>query len=223
CPGCNPTHRGRFFKAPEAEDLHRYAEAEEALNAYDGASIPDDPIPPGDETTRLHRWGYHRYRDLFNARQLLGLTTLVERIAAVEDAAVRHALLTVFSDSLRYQNLLCRYDAYALKVLDVFSVHGFPVSLVQCESALIGISGVGSGGFRHFTEKYARAKAYCEQPYEFALGRHKRKVVTPGGRIGARSTEEPPAPGRQREASLRAAPADTLPLPPASLDAVLTD
>jgi len=32
------------------------------------------------------------------------------------------------------------------------------VSLVQCESALIGIAGVGSGGFRHLTEKHARAE-----------------------------------------------------------------
>ncbi|HKM74448.1 MAG TPA: hypothetical protein VJX94_31055 [Stellaceae bacterium] len=43
-----------------------------------------------------------------------------------------------------------RYDTMALKSLDVFSVHGFPVGLVQCESNLLGIvngngANVGSG------------------------------------------------------------------------------
>ena len=36
--------------------------------------VPDDLIPDG-ETSRLHRWGYERFRELFNARQLLGLET----------------------------------------------------------------------------------------------------------------------------------------------------
>ena len=49
--------------------------------------------------------------------------------------------------------MLCRYDAMALKSLDIFSVHGFPVGLLQCESNLLGIvdgvagTNVGSGGW----------------------------------------------------------------------------
>ncbi len=223
CPDCTGTHRGRAFKAPDAANLARVAEAEVRLGGVDPALIPDDPIPPGDETARLHRWGYRAYRDLFNPRQLVGLSTLARRIMEVAEPSLRHALLTVFSDALRYQNLLCRYDAYALKVLDVFSVHGFPVGLAPCESALLGIPGVGSGGFRHFVEKYVRAKAFCERPYEFTAGTPKRKVPTPGERIGARFVDAPPESGACRVAYLRAAPADTLSLLPGSLDAVLTD
>ena len=52
---------------------------------------------------------------------------------------IRHALATNLSDLLRYQNMLCRYDTMALKSLDIFSVHGFPVGLVECESNLLGI------------------------------------------------------------------------------------
>ena len=45
----------------------------------------------------------------------------------------------------------CRYDTMALKSLDIISVHGFPVGLLQCESNLVGITNdtgrnVGSGG-----------------------------------------------------------------------------
>jgi hypothetical protein len=83
--------------------------------------VPEQEILPGDETDRLHRWGYARYRDLFNERQLLGLaaTRLLlalscQRIMAVGDERVRHALATNLSDLLRYQNMLCRYDTMAV-------------------------------------------------------------------------------------------------------------
>jgi adenine-specific DNA methylase len=35
-----------------------------------------------DETTSLYRWGYTNYRELFNARQLLGLETSCRLISA---------------------------------------------------------------------------------------------------------------------------------------------
>jgi len=223
CPTCKPMHRGRFFKAPDAADLARLGEAESRLRASPQDHIPEDSIPPGDETARLHRWGYQTYRQLFNTRQLLGLDTLAAAIATVQDVTVRHALLTVFSDTLRYQNMLCRYDSYALKIIDIFSVHGFPVSLIQCENALLGIPRVGSGGFRHFVEKYDRAKAYCEKPFETYPSRPKKTISIPGERIGARLVSDFPQPDGPKSAYLHAVSAETLSLPPASLDAVLTD
>jgi adenine-specific DNA methylase len=223
CPACKPTHRGRFFKAPDAADLARVKGAESHLETLAHDYIPEASIPPGDETTRLHRWGYQTYRQLFNARQLAGLVTLATSIASVKDEAVRHALLTVFSDTLRYQNMLCRYDSYALKIIDIFSVHGFPVSLIQCENSLLGIPRIGSGGFRHFVEKYDRAKEYCENPFEVYPGRPKKVAFLSGERISARLVSGFPEPKNPKSAYLHAASAETLLLPPASLDAVLTD
>jgi adenine-specific DNA methylase len=223
CPNCKPAHRGRFFKAPDATDLARLAQAEARSRESDLVFVPQDSIPPGDETERLHRWGYQTYRQLFNARQLVGLDTLATAISDVSDESMRHALLTVFSDTLRYQNMLCRYDSYSLKILDIFSVHGYPVGLVQCENSLLGVPGVGSGGFNHFVAKYDRAKAYCEQPFETLPGRPKKTVNLPGEKIGARLVSKLPASGAPKSAYLQAAPADALSLPAASLDAVLTD
>src|SRR5690606_21929700 len=143
-------------------------------------------IPTGDETNRLHRWGYHFYQTMFGNRQLLGLGLLLRRILDVEDEEVKNALLTVFSDFLRYQNLLCRYDTYALKVQDIFSVHGFPVGLIQCENNLLGIPGVGSGSYRHFVEKYLKAKRYALEPHETSYKGGKKKIIkTPGEKISA--------------------------------------
>ena len=223
CALCKPSHRGRFFKRPDAQDRAHVERATARLATAQGLPIPCDEIPAGDETDRLHRWGYRRYREMFGERQLLGLGILLRRILEVPQKEPRHALLTVFSDFLRYQNMLCRYDTYALKCQDIFSIHGFPVGLVQCENNLLGIPRVGSGAFRHFVEKYVRAKEYCRAPFETLNGRSARKKVhVRGETIEARFTARFPQ-GGAREACLHAAPATTTKLPPNSLDGVFTD
>jgi hypothetical protein len=224
CLDCKPKHRGRFFKKPDSEDLARFEEAGKRLKRAQSAMVPDDPIPPGDETNRLHRWGYTRYREMFNPRQLLGLAWLAERITTETDARLRHALATNLSDLLRYQNMLCRYDTRVLKSLDIFSVHGFPVGLIACESNLLGIQNpatgvnVGSGGWSNIVEKFARAKRFCDEPFEIRYdGKTKNRVAMPGEWIGDRRN------GAGRAVELHCGSATEADLPPASLDAVLTD
>ncbi len=223
CESCKPHHAGRFFKRPDHEDLAKFDAARLALSQASDLPIPGDEIPPGDETDRLHRWGYKHYREMFNERQLLGLGSLLQRIMKVETGETRHALLTVFSDFLRYQNMLCRYDAYALKCQDIFSVHGFPVGLIQCEDSLVGIPGVGAGAFRHFVEKYLRAKRYCEEPFETRyVGTCKQLVPVKGETIRAQLVDAVPTPS-SRQALIKAVPAADLPLGEALLDGVFTD
>lgn len=184
--GSSAKTKGRSFKAPDAEDLARFSEAEERLSKMRSRFIPRDVIPKGDETDRLHRWGYANYHELFNARQLLGLELSCRWIAAHKDERVREALATNLSDLLRYQNMLCRYDIMALKSLDVFSVHGFPVGLIQCESNILGITGtggtpVGSGGWLNITQKFARAKRYCARPFEIRQENGKKVEIPIAG------------------------------------------
>jgi putative DNA methylase len=228
CESCRGGHAGRFFKVPDAQDLDQLQQAEERLSALTAEYVPDDEIPSGDETNRLHRWGYRRYREMFNTRQLLGLELSARIIAETPDERVRNALATNLSDLLRYQNMLCRYDTVALKSLDVFSVHGFPVGLVQCESNFLGIvdsirnTCVGSGGWANIVDKFRKAKAYAEQPFEIRYwGKKKEVVPIPQEWIG-----DIPGPDRQAEARsvvLRCEDAAQVNLPVASLDAVFTD
>lgn len=223
CHHCKPSHVGRFFRSPDANDHRIFKEAKNLLAAHPDLPIPDDSIPLGDETNRLHRWGYRQYRQMFNERQLLGLGLLLQKIVRVPDRESRYALLTVFSDFLRYQNMLCRYDTYALKCQDIFSVHGFPVALVQCENNLLGIPRVGSGSFRHFVQKYIRARNYCDSPFETKLDGTSKKVVhIAGEKIAANLvTHFPHADSRQ--AYLLVTPARAPKLPRNSLDGVFTD
>jgi adenine-specific DNA methylase len=228
CPTCRPSHTGRFFKKPDSSDLAKYAAVEETWCSMPPVFIPEDAIPRGDETDRLHRWGYHYYRQMFNTRQLLALELSCQAIAQVADERVRHALATNLSDLLRYQNMLCRYDTMALKSLDIFSVHGFPVGLVQCESNVLGIvdrrkgSNIGSGGWANIIEKYTKAKTYCAHPFEVAYHHGKKQQVPIRGEwIGEhRNGTHPHA---QRSVVLRCQSATHADLPVASLDAVITD
>ena len=216
-------HKGRFFKTPDAEDLARADEATRRWEQLSPRFVPGEPIPSGDETDRLHRWGYARYREMFNPRQLLGLELSCRLIADTEDPRIRHALATNLSDLLRYQNMLCRYDTMALKALDIFSVHGFPVGLVQCESNFTGIvngagTNVGSGGWSNIVAKYIKAKRYCESPYEVRrIGSRNVRVPIAGERIGEMRED-----GACRIA-IRCTSATEGDLVPHSLDAVFTD
>ncbi|MCE5333088.1 MAG: DNA methylase, partial [Desulfobacteraceae bacterium] len=209
---------------PRCPHLRKYTEAKQKLERVRSElSIPEEPIPPGDETKRLHRWGYKFFREMFNDRQLLGLGLLLRRIAEVDDTPVRHALLTVFSDFLRYQNMLSRYDTYALKCQDIFAVHGFPVGLVQCENSLLGIPKVGAGAFRHYLEKYCRAKQYCQKPFETAQnGRRKELVPIVGESIHAKQVKRFPK-ADARGAWISSRSAERVPLKAGSLDGVFTD
>ncbi len=225
CDRCYEGMPGRQFKRPDRQDLARVKQAERRLVREDSLlPIPSDEIPAGDESDRLHRWGYRRYREMFGNRQLLGLGILLKRIRGIRDVPVRHALLTVFSDTLRYQNLLCRYDTYALKCQDIFSVHGFPVALVQCENNLIGITGIGSGSFRHFVEKYVRAKQYCLAPFETRhSGKNKAIIPIVGETIQAAIVNHLPKSRTVKQAQLVNAPSQNVPLQPDSLIGVFTD
>lgn len=234
CLSCKGDHVGRFFKSPDAEDLAKIREAEARWTEMDPTHVPDDEIPSGDETNRLHRWGYTRYREMFNERQLLGLELSARMISRTPDGRVRNALATNFSDLSRYQNMLCRYDSVALKSLDIFSVHGFPAGLIQCESNLLGIMDerkkipVGSGGWANIIEKFRKAKAYCDEPFEIRY-RGKKKEVVPirGEWIGDRPNGTGPAglhpEDERRSVSLHCRDAAQADLAPASLDAVFTD
>ena len=228
CPRCKPHHKGRFFKTPDSWDLARFDRAESAWKDLQPLFLPDDAIPSGDETDRLHRWGYNYYREMFNGRQLLCLELSCRFIAEQTDERVRNALATNLSDLLRYQNMLCRYDSMALKSLDIFSVHGFPVGLIQCESNFLGIAGasngnsVGSGGWANITAKFTKAKSYCSKPFEI-LHRGGRKITVeiPGEWIGETNRAFQPHTVRKVELSCSdAAQADWA---PESLDAVMTD
>ena len=120
--------------------------------------------------------------------------------------------------------MLCRYDTMALKSLDLFSVHGFPVGLMQAESNLLGIVGedgknVGSGGWTNIIEKYAKAKRYCEAPFEIKQEGNKKTVIQIAGEwIGEFMNGH-----RRRNIAIHCASSTDIEIEPGVMDAVFTD
>jgi hypothetical protein len=226
CPHCSDTHAGRFFKSPDNDDIEKIHEAESRLASINPHFIPNDNIPSGDETNRLHRWGYTQYKELFNSRQLLGLEISCRYISCIKNERIRNALATNLSDLLRYQNMLCRYDTAVLKSLDVFSVHGFPVGLMQCESNLLGIKNgsanpVGSGGWLNIIEKFIKAKTRCAAPFEIKNGRSSaQKTIVPisGEWVGDVNDGFP-----KRSLEINCGDSSQVQWPPDSIDGVFTD
>jgi hypothetical protein len=226
CATCitKPDATRHSYKAADEHDLGLVKRADRRAAKTPSAFWPDQLIPKGDETDRLLRWGYLQWLDLFNPRQKLALGLLADGIAREADGPVKRALQTVFSDYLRYQNMLCRYDRQALKPTDIFAVHGFPVPRVACEPHAFGTRGVGSGGFRHILAKYERAKRWCQAPAEtLNEGGRKRKVPTPTERLAATfvpSAEDLGLPGAALLTRGSMRPGD---LAAESVDLVLTD
>lgn len=101
------------------------------------------------------------------------------------------------------------------------------MSLVQCESNLIGIVNkegvnVGSGGWANIVEKYTKAKAYCERPFEILYqGGRKLQIFTTGEWIGDHRGDM--VPSEKRQINLFCQSSTQAELPPASLDGVFTD
>ena len=94
CFKCKSKHLGRFFKKPDENDQAKFAEAEAANKRIDPMFVPTDAIPDGDETDRLHRWGYQHYSEMFNPRQLVGLEFICGLIATQHSERIRRALAT---------------------------------------------------------------------------------------------------------------------------------
>ncbi len=228
CPSCKGAIAAGSSRSRIPRIVAKATQAEERWSKTRSRYVPDDEIPTGDETNRLHRWGYNHYREMFNGRQLLGLELSARMIAQTTNERVRNALATNLSDLLRYQNMLCRYDTMALKSLDIFSVHGFPVGLIQCESNFLGIVQEHSEYLRgqrrlgEYHREVSQGKAYCDSPFEIRHQRGKKEIVPIKGN-GSATTQTGNMQSGSRIVEMHCDDAAQAALAPASLDAVLTD
>jgi len=171
-------------------------------------TFPDLEISNTDRfDSRLIDYGYRRWTDLFNPRQLLHLSLLSEALEAY-DQPVRAALSMAFSDHLTTNCMLTSYAAGWRRLTPLFSLRAFrhiprPVELNPW------VDGSGRGSFPNTVRKLMRAAEYARLPQEPVLKGGFRPVPA----VGA---ERPPVVkcGTARDLSF---------LDDASVDLVLTD
>jgi putative DNA methylase len=158
----------RLFAKATDDDRARYQRAAAHLarkTAIKGNSwLTGDAIPSCMHDDRLREYGYRRYRELFNERQLLHLLLLGSAIRS-RRGVVRRALALAFSDHLMTNCVLTCFAFGWRRAVPLFSVRGFrhiprPVEVNPW------LDGTGRGTFPNAIRQIDRAAAFARAPKE---------------------------------------------------------
>jgi adenine-specific DNA methylase len=223
-----PVH-GRGMKAPDEEDHANFLDAVRQLEQEkDDLLFPRGKIPvEGRADPRPVNYGYTHWDMLFNKRQLLALSWLLESMLRLESDRARETLLGLFSYCLDYNTILCTYNGRSGGVGHFFTHHAYLVAHEGLENNVWG-AGENSGSFSGvYARKMKRAQIFREAPFERYVKPEggTRRVFIPGERIDARFAAdfEELVEDKEKNTLLLCRSSEDLPIPPESIDAVVTD
>ena len=223
-------HDGRkVYKRPDEADKALYAEAASALKASH-LPIPNVAIPPGHNTNQARSYNYRCWHEMFNARQLYALGTLLNGILKEPDRNARECLLLLFSGVLEWNNMFCSFKGEGTGAVRLLFSH----YILKPERAPLEANPWGteksSGSFSTLFERRLLAgKRYCENPFELRVTSENGKVT--GQKVYGLSHPLKPVlassfdeiASQQADVLLLSADSSCLPLPSASVDLVVTD
>jgi adenine-specific DNA methylase len=149
-----------------AADLALYAEAERQLLGRKDA-YPVVPIEPGYNTNQALGYNYSSWHLMFNARQLLCLSILADRIRQIEEPRTRELFACLFSGCLEFNNMFASFKGEGTgAVRHMFSHHILKPERTPLEANLWGTP-KSSGSFSTlFKSRILRALDYQEAPFE---------------------------------------------------------
>jgi putative DNA methylase len=165
-----------YLRATPADEV-QYAQAEAELAARPNA-FPVVAISPGENTNQALGYNYRHWHEMFNARQLLALSILGERIGRIEDPAMRDLFMCLMSGALEFNNMFASYKGEGTgAVRHMFYHHILKPERVPLEANLWGTS-KSSGSFSTlFESRVMRALAYAENPFELRVVEKNGKPV----------------------------------------------
>jgi adenine-specific DNA methylase len=176
----------------------------------------------GREDPRPVNYGFHSYSDLFNARQLLCLASVLEAISSIENTAIQESLLLAFSDSLASNNMLCYYAFDYDKVTPLFGLHGYNMVTRPVENNGWGAP-LGRGTFKNCVAKMLKGLRGMSS-YDWSSVENKRAGNCFPELPASDSSDLPrPASTGRHYVDLRRASARQIQLPDNSIDLILTD
>ncbi len=163
CPRC----RSRLYKSPDVNDLAKIECIEGTFETLrEHLVFPRQSILAGSSSVRWRQHNYHHYYEVFNARQLLAFDYLIKAILEIPEVEYRNAFITIFSNSLEYNNMMTPYNYPHRKLHHLFNYHAMPLTTTPVENAVWGFSNGGAGTFVNCYKRYIRAKQYCQQPFD---------------------------------------------------------
>lgn len=218
----------KAYHAITDEDRALYARAERALTRRENA-YPVVAIEPGYNTNQVLGYNYRYWHEMFNARQLVCLSILANRIREVPDPVQRELFTCLFSGALEFNNMFASYKGEGTgAVRHMFAHHILKPERVPLEANLWGTP-KSSGSFSTmFQGRIRRALDYADNPFELRIapgqkGGTTQKVFDLSERIGMPIAETYRAFAGGERVYLSCGDSGATDLPDQSVDAVLTD
>jgi putative DNA methylase len=205
-----PTNNDKWFGAATADDVRLVEDvAAQLARARGTLPLPTQEIPEGRNFRDLRRQGYRRWSELYGPRQLLALGKLLKAIGEEKAPSLQEALLGAFQSHLDNASNLCAYDVSRNMLQRVTAAHDFRNPTTIAENNVWGVgSGIGRAPFENCYEKSREGLEYTFAP----------DLPTADGYSSV--ADNKPATWRRR---LLNASATDVPLPPRSVDLVITD
>ena len=161
----------KVYAAATDEDKKYYALAEKELESRPNA-YPIVKIEPGFNTNQALRYNYRYWHEMFNARQLLCLSLLVERIREIQKPALRELFTCLFSGVLEFNNLFASYKGEGTgAVRHMFAHHILKPERVPLEANIWGTPKSSGSFITMFEGRIRRALDYAIDPFELRLQR----------------------------------------------------
>lgn len=206
-------------------DRKLFAKAERAL-ARRRNPYPVVGIEPGYNTSQALGYNYRHWHEMFNARQLLCLSVLADRIRAIPDPVLRDLFACLFSGALEFNNMFASYKGEGTgAVRHMFAHHILKPERVPLEANVWGTP-KSSGSFSTMFEgRIRRALDYADNPFELRLNKGGKtdKMYGLSEKIGSPVADTYRAFSKGSRVYLSCGDSGSTDLPAASVDAVLTD
>lgn len=173
-PGSNLIwkNKGRFFSLFKPCDLARYQAAVSSWEEHKSElPYPKSEVPIGDKT-KTHLLGHHynHWNQMFNERQLLALSTLLQAIMLESVESSRGLLLLAFSGAIERNNLFSRYFNDRNTIQGCFDRHDYHPKLLPAENIVWGSAEV-RGTFQNMLGRVREGITFRTSVYDRDLDR----------------------------------------------------
>jgi adenine-specific DNA methylase len=166
CPTCET----RDYKPVSDKDREKFDEIKKRYaNEKEELLFPRDILPEGGSNiTNLRNYGFSYFSELFNERQLISLSLLLEAITEVSDQNIQEYLLAAFSSSLEFHTVLCPYNYTMKQIVNIFNYQSYLIPTMYVENNVWGTK-KGNGSFLTYLKKIKKGKSFCKSPFEIAI------------------------------------------------------
>jgi adenine-specific DNA methylase len=156
----------KFIKGISKQDINLFKHAERQWQQEKKQLLwPKGSIPIGSTTRTLQNHNYQQWEDMFNRRQKLALSTILNYINEIDDLSIQEMFLAAFINLLNHNNVFTRYSPKGKKVEGIFARHDFHVLTTYAENNVWGTK-YGRGTWIKCLNRLLKGKQYNDSPYD---------------------------------------------------------